>query len=52
MKVELEFNTEIDNEVEILTRVSQIVKTAKKLGFNIEEVEIEQDSKSDYNQKQ
>ena len=49
MKVELEFNTTLENEAEILLRVSQIVKAAKKLGFNIEEVEIKQDIESDKN---
>jgi len=40
-KVELEFTTDISDKSEILTKVSQIVKTANELGFNLEEAELE-----------
>jgi len=40
-KVELEFTTDISDKSEILTKISQIVKTANELGFNLEEAELE-----------
>lgn len=40
MKVELEFNTEINDKAEILAKMAQLVKTAKELGFNLEEAEL------------
>ncbi len=40
MKVELEFNTKIKDESDILARISHVVKTAKEKGFNLEEIEL------------
>jgi hypothetical protein len=40
-KVELEFTTDISDKSEILTKISQIVKAANELGFNLEEAELE-----------
>ncbi len=40
-KVELEFTTDISDKSEILTKISQIVKTANELGFDLEEAELE-----------
>jgi hypothetical protein len=48
MKLELEFNTKLTDMTDILQKVSQIVKSAKKeQGFDIIEVEVESDKESD-----
>lgn len=41
MKVELEFDTKIEDTSEVLAKLSQLAKSAKDLGFNLLEVEIE-----------
>ena len=43
MKVELEFNTKLTDMLDILQKVSQMVKSAKEQGFDIVEVEVESD---------
>ena len=43
MKVELEFNTNINDKSKILAKIAQVVKVANELGFNLEEVELESD---------
>ena len=45
MKMELEFNTKLTDVSDILQKISQIVKSAKELGFDITEVEVESDKK-------
>jgi predicted regulator of amino acid metabolism with ACT domain len=47
MKVELEFNTKLTDMLDILQKVSQMVKSAKEQGFDIVEVEVESDKESD-----
>lgn len=48
MKVELEFDTKIEDTSEVLAKLSQLAKSAKDLGFNLLEVEIEsEDSDSE-----
>ncbi len=54
MKVELEFNTKIKDESDILARISHVVKTAKEKGFNLEEIELvpdDEDENSSNNQQ-
>lgn len=41
MKVELEFETEMKDGSEVLAKLSQLAKSAKDLGFNLQEVELE-----------
>ncbi|NOJ29022.1 MAG: hypothetical protein DA328_02520 [Nitrososphaeraceae archaeon] len=47
MKVELEFNTKIKDESDILARISHVVKTAKEKGFNLEEIELVPDNEDE-----
>lgn len=41
MKVELELDTEMEDTSEVLAKLSQLAKSAKDLGFNLQEVEME-----------
>ena len=47
MKVELEFNTKIKDESDILARICHVVKTAKEKGFNLEEIELVPDNEDE-----
>lgn len=47
MKVKLEFRTDMSDKSEILEKVSQIVKNAKELGFNLDEAELESKEKKE-----
>ena len=44
MKVELEFDTKIEDTSEVLAKLSQLAKSAKDLGFNL--LEVTRDSNS------
>jgi hypothetical protein len=51
MKLELEFDTKMDDGSEVLAKLSQLAKSAKDLGFNLQEVELEQED-SDSEEKE
>jgi len=47
MKVELEFETEMEDKSEVLAKLSQLAKAAKDLGFSLQEVELENEDDED-----